>query len=310
MKRNRPLALWTVIALLLSLTVGTALALETGAAPISVADMTGRQITLQAPATRVVALNPADCEILYALGAEDALVGRGEYCTYPEAVLDLPTLQTGAETNIEQIIALSPQVVVMSTMAQSKEHVEALEAAGISVVVHDAKSIAEVYEVITLLGAVTGKTEEAAALVADMQGKFSVISEKAQGDSGKSIYFEVSPLQWGIWTAGSGTFMDELATMLGLTNAFADVQGWGEVSEEQVIDRNPDYIVTIAMYFGEGPTPVEELMSRAGWQEMKALQNAAIFNADSNEISLPGPRLADAAETLYRFVYAPDTLAP
>lgn len=307
MNRNRPITLLTLIILLLSLAMGAAHA--AGASPISVTDMTGRQITLQEPAVRIVALNPADCEILYALGAEDTLVGRGAYCTYPEAVLDLPTMQTGAETNIEQIIALSPQVVVMSTMAQSKEQVEALEAAGITVVVSDAKNIAGVYEAITLIGAVTGKIEEAATLITDMQSAFANIAEKAQGDGSKSIYFEVSPLQWGLWTAGSGTFMDELAALLGFTNAFADVQGWGEVSEEQVIERNPDYIVTIGMYFGEGPTPVEELMNRAGWQEMSAIQNGAVLNADSNEISLPGPRLVDAAETLYRFVYAPDTLA-
>ena len=78
----------------------------------------------------------------------------------------------------------------------------------------------------------------------------------------------------------------------------------------QVIQRDPDYIVTITMYYGEGPTPVEEIMSREGWQNLKAVQNNAIYNADYNEISRPGPRLTDAAEALYQFVYAPEALAP
>lgn len=97
--------------------------------------------------------------------------------------------------------------------------------------------------------------------------------------------------------------LDELAQMLGLSNAFSDVQGWAEISEEQVIERDPDYIITISMYSGEELTPVEEILSRASWQGMKAIQNGAVLNADSNEISRPGPRLVDAAQTIYAFVY-------
>ena len=87
----------------------------------TVTDMKGRDIVLNEDVTRVVALTAADCEILYAIGAGDVLVGRGEYCDYPEAALSLPAVQSGAGTNIEQIIALTPQVVFMDTMAQSVE---------------------------------------------------------------------------------------------------------------------------------------------------------------------------------------------
>ena len=271
-------------------------------AAVTVTDMTGREITLDAPATRIVALTASDCEILYALGAGDTLVGRGEYCDYPEDVQDVPSVQSGYETNIEQIIALEPQVVLMATMAQTTEQVEALEAAGVRVVVSDAQDIAGVYTAIELIGAVTGKNEEAAALVAGMKDSFAAIAAEAKGDGSKTVYFEVSPLEYGLWTAGKGTFMDELAQMVGLKNAFEDVEGWAAISEEQVLERDPDYIVTISMYYGEGPTPVEEIMGREGWQELKAVKNGAVFNADSNEISRPGPRLVDAAQALYDFV--------
>ena len=272
-------------------------------AAVTVTDMTGREITLDAPATRVVALTASDCEILYALGAGDTLVGRGEYCDYPEDVQAVPSVQSGYETNVEQIIALEPKVVLMATMAQTKEQVEALEAAGVHVIVSDAQDIAGVYTAIELIGAVTGKNDEAAALIAGMKDSFAAIAAKAEGDGSKTVYFEVSPLEYGLWTAGKGTFMDELAQMIGLKNAFEDVEGWAAISEEQVLERDPDYIVTISMYYGEGPTPVEEIMGREGWQELKAVKNEAVFNADSNEVSRPGPRLVDAAQALYDFVY-------
>ena len=297
-------SLFLALVMVLSLTAAFA---ESTA--VTVTDMAGREITLDAPATKVVALTASDCEIIAALGAEDTLVGRGEYCDYPESVLEVPAVQSGADTNLEQIIALEPQVVVMAKMAQTEEQVAALEAAGIRVVVSDAQDIEGVYTAIRLIGALVGRNDEAEAMVADMQSTFADIAAKSE-NTGKTVYFEVSPLQWGLWTAGKGTFMDELATMCGLTNAFADVEGWAEISEEQVLERDPDYIVTISMYYGEGPTPVEEIKSRTGWDTLKAVQNDAIFNADSNEVSRPGPRLKDAAEALYTFVTGEEALTP
>lgn len=294
------------LALVMAFSLTAAFAESTA---VTVTDMAGREITLDAPATKVVALTASDCEILAALGAEDTLVGRGEYCDYPESVLEVPAVQSGADTNLEQIIALEPQVVVMAKMAQTEEQVAALEKAGIRVVVSDAQDIEGVYTAIRLIGALVGRNDEAEAMVADMQSAFADITAKSE-NTGKTVYFEVSPLQWGLWTAGKGTFMDELATMCGLTNAFADVEGWAEISEEQVLERDPDYIVTISMYYGEGPTPVEEIKSRAGWDALKAVQNDAIFNADSNEVSRPGPRLKDAAEALYTFVTGEEALTP
>ncbi len=276
---------------------------------VTVTDMKGREITLDAPAARIVALSPSDCEILYALGAEDTLVGRGQYCDYPEAVLEIPAVNSGAETNLEQILALNPQVVVMTAMAQTTEQVEALEKAGVKVVVSDAQDIAGTYEAIALLGKLVGKEAEADALITQMKDAFAAIAEKAE-NTGKTVYFEVSPLEYGLWTAGKNTFMDELATICGLENAFADVEGWQGVSQEQVLARDPDYIVTISMYFGEGPTPVEEILGRKGWEGLKAVKNQQVFNADSNAMSRPAPRLVDAAQALFDFVYGAAEEAP
>lgn len=270
---------------------------------LTLTDMAGREVALEGPATRIVAINPSDCEILYAIGAGDTLVGRGTYCDYPEAVLDITAVESGENLNIEQVMALEPQVVLMAKMSQSKEQVKALEDAGAKVVVSDAQDIAGVYQAIQLIGAITGKDTEAAELVAGMKQSFADIEAEAGKGGSETIYFEVSPLEYGLWTTGSNTFMDELATLLGLTNAFADIDGWDMVSEEQVIERDPIYIVTTAMYFGEGPTPEEEILGRAGWQDMKAIQSGAVFNADNNQIVRPGPRLVEAAQALYEFVY-------
>ena len=270
-------------------------------ASVTVTDMTGREITLDAPATRIVALSAADCEIIAALGCMDALVGRGEYCDYPAEVLEIPAVQSGSETNIEQIIALEPQILFMSAMAQTEEQVQSLENAGIRVVVSDAQDIEGTYTAIGMIGTLLGKTEEAETLIGDMKDTFASLAGIC-GDGEKSVYFEVSPLEWGLWTAGANTFMNEIAELLGLKNCFADVDGWAPVSEEQVLERDPDYIVTISMYYGEGPTPVEEICSRTGWENVTAVKNGAVFNLPDNELSRPAPRLADGAAMLAEFI--------
>ncbi|MBQ8144720.1 MAG: ABC transporter substrate-binding protein [Butyricicoccus sp.] len=306
MKNTRFAALSLAFTLLLSACGGSAPAASESspAAPeaaIQFTDMTDREIKLDAPASRVIALSAADCEIIYALGAEDVLIGRGEYCDWPAEVLDVPAVASGRETNIEQILSLDPDVLLMADMDQTEEQVAQLENAGITVVVSDADDINGVYQSITNTGAMLGKDAEAAALEKNMKDTFSSIAETAEGH-GETVYFEVSPLQYGLWAAGADTFMNEIAEMMGLTNIFADVSGWCEVSEEQVIQRAPDYIVTVSMYFGEGPTPVEEILSRAGWESIPAVADNKILNLANNELSRPGPRLADGAQALCDFI--------
>ena len=276
---------------------------EDTASAVTLTDMTGREITLDAPAERVVALTASDCEILYALGAGDLLVGRGEYCDYPAEVFDVASVKSGSETNIEEIVALEPDVLITSAMDQDQDVIAKIEEAGIKVVECYAQDIEGVYTSIALIGKVIGRDSEAESLIAQMKEGFEQIAaNKVEGE--KTVYFEVSPLQWGLWTAGKNTFMDEIATMMGLTNCFSDVEGWGEISQEQVIERNPDYIVTISMYYGEGPTPVEEILGREGWGELTAVKNNAVLNLADNELSRPAPRLLDGAKALYDFVTA------
>ncbi len=278
----------------------------------TITDMAGREIKFEKPVEKAVALTASDCEIIFALGAESTLVGRGEYCDYPAEVMNIPSVQSGYDTNIEQIISLEPEVLFMATMAQTEEQIAQLEKAGIKVVVSDAQDIAGTYTAIRMIGQVMGKQEEAELLISDMESIFTEIKAN-RFDGTKTVYFEVSPLQWGLWTAGTGTFMNEVAEMMGLKNCFDDVAGWAAISEEQVLERNPDYIMTITMYFGEGPTPEEEIMARPGWENVTAVKNGDILNLPNNELSRPAPRLAQGAQMLFDFVVeslAAQELAP
>ena len=298
MKLNKTLAILVAAMMLLSFAAFAA-AEDTS---FTVTDMSGREITFDKPVERAVALTASDCEIIFALGAGDILVGRGEYCDYPAEVFEIPSVQSGYDTNIEQIIDLEPEVLFMSTMAQTEEQVAQLENAGIKVVVSDAQDIEGTYTAISMIGEILGKTEEANEVIDGMKAVFEEIQANKL-DGTKTIYFEVSPLQWGLWTAGTSSFMSEIAEMMGLRNCFDDISdSWAAISEEQVLERNPDFILTITMYFGEGPTPEEEIMGRAGWENVTAVKNGDILNLVNNELSRPAPRLAEGAQMLFDFV--------
>ena len=118
MKSNRFFALLLALAMLLSM---SALAES-----VTLTDMTGHEITIDEPVTRIVVLQPSDAEILCALGAQDTIVGRGTYVDYPETILEVPVVASGSNTNIEEILALNPQVVVMTTMSQTEEQILSL----------------------------------------------------------------------------------------------------------------------------------------------------------------------------------------
>ena len=274
---------------------------------IPVTDMAGETVILKEIPRRILALSPSDCEILFAIGAGEQVIGRGSDCDWPQEILELPAVVSGANMNLEQVIAMDPDVVLMSRITQTQAQNDALEAAGITVIYSDAhdnnETMEGVYSAMAMLGSVAGREAEARKLIEDTKNLFARLQENIPQGSEKTVYFEVSPLEYGLWTAGPGTFMHEIADSLGVENIFSDLEGWCEVSEEQVLARNPDYIVSVTMFYGDGPSPEEEICSRTGWEAITAVKNGAVMNFDNNELTRPGPRLAEGAAMLFDFFY-------
>ena len=271
---------------------------------VTVTDMMGREVTLEGPADRIVVMMPSDCEILFEIGAGDKVVGSGTYCNYPEIVSTIPEVNSGGETDLEQIAALQPQVVVMTKMAHSPELVETLESLGIAVIVTDAQTIDQTYDCITLLGEVTGQQGEAAAVIDFMKERFAAVEAKAK-DTGMTVYFETTPLEYGygLWSAGPGNFMDEIGTLCGLKNIFGDADSaWPMVSEEAVVAANPDVIITIDSNGMGDLNAAQVITAREGWQDLDAVKNGRVFVVGNDEFSRPGPRLANAAEALMELI--------
>lgn len=276
---------------------------EASGTSYTVTDSRGKEITFDKAPEKIISLMPSDTEIIYELGDGDKLIAVSEYCNYPEDTKNKTKLSAGENTSLEALIAMGPDVIIAGSMQQTAELFEQLEQSGIKVVITEANSIEEAYKVINMVGKVLNKSREAEELVDNMKKEFNDIKEQVKGKPSKKVYIEASPLQYGLWTCGTGTFQHEIITLIGAENIFADVTSWSEVSEEQVIARNPDVIITTTMPMSEDDDPAAEIKGRANWANIEAVKNNKVFKADSDAIQRPGPRLVTAAKELANLIY-------
>ncbi len=269
--------------------------------PMTITDATGEEIMLEAPPEKIVSLIPSNTEILFSLGLNDAIVGVTDNDDYPAEAIKKEKVG-GMDYNIEQIIALTPDIVFAhaSGMSYSKGAIEQLEATGVKVfVVADAKNFNETYTTIEQLGRATGKLEEAKKIVTNMKAKVKEVETKLDGVEPKKVFVESSD-EPQIYTAGKGTFMNEMLEMIHVENVAADVNDWYQMDAEQIIAKNPDVIVVAYNYV---PNILTKIPQRAGFETISAVKNNAIVQVDENIISRQGPRLADGLEELAKAVY-------
>jgi len=269
--------------------------------PMTITDAIGKDITLEAPPEKIVSLIPSNTEILFGLGLNDEIVGVSDNDDYPAEATKRDKVG-GIDFNIEQIIALTPDIVFAhaSGMGNLKGAIEQLEAAGVKVfVVADAKNFNETYTTIEQLGRATGKLEEAKKIVANMKAKVEEIETKLKGVEPKKVFVESSD-EPQIYTAGRGTFMNEMLEMIHAENVAADVNDWYPIEAEQIIAKNPDVIVVAYNYV---PNILTKIPQRPGFETITAVKNKAIVQVDESTTSRQGPRLADGFEEIAKAVY-------
>ena len=144
---------------------------------IEITDQLGRVVKLDRMPQRIVSLAPSNTEILFALGLADKLVGVTDYCNYPPEAEDKPSIGGFSTPNIEQVVALSPDLVLATSIHQ-KQVIPNLEQRGITIFALAPKTLDEVLETITLVGEITDKKEEASKLVAGMADRIKAITDK------------------------------------------------------------------------------------------------------------------------------------
>ena len=189
---------------------------------IVVTDALSHSVTLAAPARRIVSLAPSNTEILFAIGAGSQLVARDDFSTYPDAAKTVPSIGSlYPKVNAEAVVALQPDLVLAAGIT-NPDDVNALIGLGLTVYAtkKDA-TLDDIFHDILAVGQLTGHVAEAEKLVADLQARVQAVTTKLNGVAQKPlVFYEIDATDPSKpWTAGPGSFIDQLITMAGATNA-------------------------------------------------------------------------------------------
>ncbi|MDR2901196.1 MAG: cobalamin-binding protein [Treponema sp.] len=268
---------------------------------ITVTDAAGSTIVLSRPAKRIVSLNPTITEIIFAIGSGNNIVGVTNFCNYPEEANSIEKVGgfSGASISIEKIISLKPDIVFVSADMHVRI-IELLNQAGIISFAYEPKNMNDIFSSITTLGQLTDCDDGAANIISQMQEKISQASKLSAGKKTVSVFWEI----WNppLMTAGQNTFINEAINLAGGKNIFDDVtSSWPEVSVEQVIMRNPQWIMSDDSH--EENVTQAALMQRPGWARIDAVRNKKIGTIHADMIMRAGPRLADAILQMAEFFY-------
>ena len=282
------------------------LAPTAAAFPLAIADGLQRTLTFEAPAQRIISLAPSNTEILFALGAGSQLVGRDVLSDFPPEAQDVTDIgDTFIELNTELIISLEPDLVLAAEITPV-EQVAQLEQLGVTVFwLANPADFDGLYANLAIVGQLTGRNDEAAALNAVLQERVAAVDAAlAAKTNTPTVFYELDASDPSApWTSGAGTFIDLLIARAGGRNAAAGLQGaFAQISIEELLVQNPDLILLGDAAYG---ITVESVGQRAGWADLAAVKSGQVYPFDDNLISRPGPRLVDALEELAR-LFHPD----
>lgn len=228
---------------------------------------------------RIVSLAPSITEIIFALGAEDRLVGVTTYCDYPEEAKKKPKIGGMINPSLEAVINVAPDVVIMTPEGNTKDVAERLKFLKIQIHTFNARRIDELPDAIRDLGKFIGTREKAEELAKDFEQRLKQYVGRSK-NRGKALFI--------IWpepliVAGPGTAIGDVMTLLGIENiASAGKIPYPKYSIEEIIRQSPDII-----FIGKGHTDVREASSAL-------LKRIAIVPAVKNN------RVCYLSDNLYR----------
>jgi iron complex transport system substrate-binding protein len=292
------LAVMLVIALLFASLAGCGSSgTSGGSGKITLTDDAGNKLVLDKPADRIVSLAPGNTEIVYAVGAQDKLVGVTTYCDYPPAAKKKPKIGDFSTPNVEKIASVNPQVVLVTGGIQ-KGMVESLNKLGIKVFVIDPKSFEALFKDMEAVGVMAGIKDVAARKVEAMRKQVSEIQAKAKDLPKTNVFFEI--YKQPLMTAGTGTMIDLMINTAGGKNlgAAAGPQ-FPEFSEEQLLKDNPDVYVAVK---GSQSDPAD-ISQRPGYSALKAVKDGRVYVVEDNPFVRSGPRLVQGLQQLAQILH-------
>jgi iron complex transport system substrate-binding protein len=250
-------------------------------------DDAGDTVALARPAARVVSLVPAATELLYAIGAGPALVGRTDWCDHPPEAAGVPSVGAGLEPNIEAVVAARPDLVILYPSPQTTVAAARLRSLGIPAMQWRTDGIADLRRGAAHLGLVTGHVEDARTVVARLDSALAAATRtRALRPSVLILAWDQPPI-----AIGRASFLSELVERAGGDNVFGDlVAASGPVGLETIVSRDPDLILAM--------DEMPDFAARPEWQVVRAVRERRFLVVRGSDLLRPTPRAGAAVHRL------------
>jgi iron complex transport system substrate-binding protein len=245
------------------------------------------------PPKKIVSLIPTVTEELFLLDVDNRIVGVSAYCQRPPGARAKDRVGTVIEVNVEKLVALNPDLVIASNLADSKQ-LRKLENLGLKVkVFRQPRDFQELCDNFLILSRLVGEEEKAGTILAKAKAALEAIENDLQGVSRRRVFVQIgaNPL----FTANGESFLSDLIERAGGINIAGDAKQ-GIFSREEVIRRNPETILIVNM----GIVGAKEKEVWLRYKTLRAVENRRIFMVDSYRVCSPTP--VSFVDTVKEFV--------
>jgi iron complex transport system substrate-binding protein len=273
--------------------------------PVPLTDEVGRRVKIPAEVRRVVSLAPNLTEIVFALGKGDQLAGDTDFCNYPPAAAQKPHVGGPINPNIEQIVALMPDLILATKSINRRETVGAMDRLGLPVFVTDPHSVDGMIASVEHIGDAMHSEESAGPLVTDLRERLAELDRRLAGSVPRRVLFVV----WSnpLISVGRDTFIADALRHAGARSVVDTTVEWPRVSIEEMVHLQPEFLVFASEHTGDKRPDIETLRVRPGWRDLDAVRGGKIVVINES-INRPAPSMVDAIEQLARALH-PESFA-
>ena len=271
--------------------------------PSQITDQLGRVVALDKVPQWIISLAPSNTEILFALGLADKVVAVTDFCNYPVEAEAKPSIGGFSTPNIEEIVALSPDLL-LATSIHEKKVIPQLENKGLTVLVLNPRTIDAVLEAINLVGKTAGAEAEASTLVAEMRQRIRAVTDKTASLS-EEQRLRTFYVLWHdpLMTAGADTLQDELIRKAGGTNIAGELTRYADIGLEVVLAADPEVMIAGAGHGSGASLTFQFAQNESRLKDVAARRNNRLYAIDSDLAGRPGPRIVDALEQFAKFIH-------
>jgi iron complex transport system substrate-binding protein len=254
-------------------------------------------VRIPQPVQRIVSLAPSLTETIYALGLQDRLVGDTDFCDYPPDAQKKPKVGGAINPSLEQIVALRPDLVLVTKSLNLLETVHALDSLGISSYGTDPHTVQDIISSTQRLAEVLGVPGVGSTLSADLERHLADLRQHLNEVPSRRVLFIV----WSdpLISVGKGTFIADALRLAGATSIVDSAQDWPHMSLEEVVRLQPDFLVFAETHSDSGKNQFDVIAERPGWRGLDAVRNRR-FAVISDAVNRPAPRIVSAIEDLAR----------